>query len=302
MSDDREFLRATTDWLEAGSDRTPPDAIDAVLLAVRTTRQERVLPNPWRDINMNALSRALVAAAAVVAIALAWINLGPSGNSVGVAPMPTPTPTPQVLTSGDSVALEPGRRYAFASWATNPEISFAAPAGWTGGDAAAGKDYGDSGAVAPILWAWPFDHGFKDPCNDHTPVVPAAGTGAAGLLEVIAGQPGIDPGPMTDVTVGGHAGKYVDYTVTVDPATCGNGEDDFWIWGSCPSPVTIGCEMVGTGDRRWGASYNGRERVYAIEVDGKTVTLFTNQPADLLAADRPELQQVLDSIEFEPAD
>ena len=58
---------------------------------------------------------------------------------------------------------------------------------------------------------------------------------------------------------------------------------------------------VGSGDGRWGVSLNDRERAYAIDVDGKTVTFFTAQPADLLAADRPELQQVLDSIEFEPA-
>ena len=130
--------------------------------------------------------------------------------------------------------------------------------------------------------------------------MPAAGSGAAGLLAVIADQPGLDAGPITDVTVGGHDGNYVDYTVTTDPATCGNGQDGFWIWGTCPAPVTIGCEDIGVGDRRYGVSLNSHERAYAINVDGKTVTFFTSVPADLQAADRPELQQVLDSIEFEP--
>ena len=65
--------------------------------------------------------------------------------------------------------------------------------------------------------------------------------------------------------------------------------------------MTIGCEIVDTGDRRYGVSANSPERAYAIDVDGNTVTFFANQPADLLAADRAELQQVLDSIEFEPA-
>ena len=101
--------------------------------------------------------------------------------------------------------------------------------------------------------------------------------------------------------MGGHAGKYVDYTVTVDPATCGNGEDGFWTWGTCPEPVYLGCEMVGAGDRRYGVSKNGRERAYAVDVDGKTYTFMTNQPVDLVAADRAQVQQVLDSIEFEPA-
>ncbi len=230
-------------------------------------------------------------------------------------PTPSPSPTPAVLPEGDSVALVPGR-YAFPIRATNPKISFTVPSGWAGNSVLVGKDDVGSGtcspvgckgtnpgsdtAAAPFVFNQAFDHGFKDPCTNHTPVVPAAGSGAAGLLAVIAAQPGIHAGPITGVTVGGHTGKYVDYTVTVDPAACGNGEDGFWIWGTCPAPVTPGCENV-TGDRRYGVSKNGHERSYAIDVDGKTVTFLTNQPVDLTAADRAELQRVLDSIEFEPA-
>ena len=320
MSDDREFLRATTDWLEAGSDRTPPKAVDAVLLAVRTTRQDRVLRSPWRVIDMQALAKALVVATAVVAIALAWINFGPSGNGiVGTAPTPTPspTPTPVMLPEGDSVSLVAGR-YGFPIRATNPVISFTVPAGWAGNSTLVGKDNPGSGPcspggckgtnpaeateAAPFLFDQPFNHGFKDPCTDHTPVLPAAGSGAGGLLAVIAAQPGIDAGPITDVTVGGHAGKYVDYTVTVDPAICPSDANGggFWVWGTCPPPVSYGCEMVGSGDRRYGVSLNGRERAYAIDVDGKTYTFLTNQPADLTVADAAAFQQVLDSIEFGP--
>jgi hypothetical protein len=301
MSDDREFLRATSEWLEAGSDRTPAEAVDAVLLAIRTTRQDRVLPNPWRHIDMHALGKALVAATAVVAIALAWTSFGPSTNNVGVAPSPTPTPTPtpSVLTSRESAALEPGR-YAFPSLHTGvpaelgttyPRLSITVPSGWSGRSNLVGKDAtGDLGPAAPFLFVWAFDRGYIDPCTDHTPVQPAAGSGAAGLLDVIAGQPGVDAGPITDVTVGGHDGKYVDFTVTIDPATCGDVGDPFWIWGS-PD-----------GDRRYGVDQNRPERAYAIDVDGTIYTFFTNEPrGDLLAADRAELQRLIDSIEFEPA-
>ena len=159
MSDDREFLRATTEWLEAGSDRTPPKAVDAVLLAVRTTRQDRVLPNPWRQFDMNALAKALVAATAVVAIALAWYNFGPSGNSVGVLPAPDAhpqphanalaTPTPAVLRDGDPGVARARPRTPSRVDGTNPKISFTVPSGWTGNSRLVGKDYGDSGPAAP---------------------------------------------------------------------------------------------------------------------------------------------------------
>ena len=101
MSDDREFLRATTEWLEAGSDRTPPKAVDGVLLAIRTTRQDRVLPSPWRQIDMNAFAKALVVATAVVAVALAWVNFGSSGNGIGVLPHADPQPHANTLPHAD---------------------------------------------------------------------------------------------------------------------------------------------------------------------------------------------------------
>ena len=323
-TDDRDFWRATTDWLEAGSDRTPPDAVEGVLLAIRTTRQERVLRSPWRPISMNTLGKALIAATAVVAIAFAWINFGPTNkNSVGTSPVPTPTPSaapegtpsasptatptaaaspsPSIMTSSDLASLAPGR-YTFATRVPNPAISFSVPSGWDANQLLVGRGataVDGPGAAGAWMLDYPFDHGFKNPCTDHTPVVPAAGSGPIGLLNVIAHQPGIRPGPITDVTVGGIPGKAIDYTVTADPTTCGNGVDAFWIWGTCPAPATVGCEMIGTGDRRYGVVKGAHERAYAIPVGGKIYTFATSQPAGLSAADRLQLQQFLDSIVFE---
>ena len=257
---------------------------------------------------MNALAKVLIAATAVVAIALAWINFGPSSNVGTNPPAPTPTgtpyPSPAALPTADApAALAPGR-YVFAPHWPNPAISFTVPPdGWTGNPRLVGRGAnvlsGPSAKGAFIL-DYPFDHGFKDPCTDHTPVVPAAGSGATGLLDVIAHQPGISAGPVSDVSVGGIAGKALDYTVTADPTTCGNGTDEFWIWGTCPAPVTVGCENVGNGDRRYGVGKGYRERAYAIPVDGNIYTFVSNQPANLSSADRAELQTFLDSVRFEP--
>jgi hypothetical protein len=298
--------RRISDWLaEELPTRAPDRILPATFDRSRHTRQRR-FGAAWRSISMNRTWQlATAAVVGLLIIVLGAVFIGGSQGGVGrepaASPTPTafPTPTPVVLPEGEPAALMPGR-YAFPSWLSNPEISITVPSGWVGSSNMVGKNYGDSGPVAPILFPWPFDHGFKDPCTDHTAVLPAAGSGAAGLLDVIAGQPGIDARPITDVTVGGHDGRYVEYTVTADPANCGNGQDNFWIWGSCPSPVTPSCEDV-TGDRRWGVSQNDRERAYAIDVDGETYTFFTSQPDDLTAADAAELQQILDSIQFRPA-
>ena len=101
---------------------------------------------------MNTLGKALIAATAVVAIAFAWINFGPTDkNIVGTGAVSTPTPSsapkatptagpsatptaaaspsPSIITSSDIASLAPGR-YAFATRAPNPAISFTVPSGW----------------------------------------------------------------------------------------------------------------------------------------------------------------------------
>lgn len=106
---DRLFDRAVLDWLDDGSDRTPPAAIDAVLLAVTTTPQERDLRILRRTTQMPTYVR-LAAGIAIVAVvgvgALMYI-----GNSPGVGGAPTPSPTPTPVASAAPSAppsLAPG--------------------------------------------------------------------------------------------------------------------------------------------------------------------------------------------------
>jgi hypothetical protein len=96
---DQQFERAVVDWLEDGSDRTPRRAIDGVLLAIKTTTQERDLRIPGRFLQMPALSRATsIAAVALVAVVgasglmyLASNRPGGVGSQGTAAPTPTPT-------------------------------------------------------------------------------------------------------------------------------------------------------------------------------------------------------------------
>lgn len=98
---DRRFERAVLDWLEDGSDRTPAPAIDAVLLAVKTTPQERDLRIPWRFTFMTNTMRAAAGIAIVAVIAVGIVAFGGLRSGVG-GPSPAPSATP-VTTAGPTV-------------------------------------------------------------------------------------------------------------------------------------------------------------------------------------------------------
>jgi heat shock protein HslJ len=116
MTDHQGFEHAVNDWLAEGSDRTPKPAIDAVLLAVKTTPQERDLRIPWRNPNMATPLRLVAAIAIVAVIGFAGLTfLNPRTDGIGGMPLatptaaPTPTPSPTVSLPGTSWILVSAR-------------------------------------------------------------------------------------------------------------------------------------------------------------------------------------------------
>ncbi|MEO8470293.1 MAG: hypothetical protein ABI573_11585 [Chloroflexota bacterium] len=150
MNNDRAFERATRDWLEAGSDRTPYATIDAVLLAVRTTPQERDLRIPWRTPTMPKSLRlaAMLAIVAIVGIGASMLlrpssSVGPaatSSQSAGPSPtsipspttVPSATPLSSVAPSADTARIPHGPLAAgsYTTTVFTPPTSFTVPAGW----------------------------------------------------------------------------------------------------------------------------------------------------------------------------
>lgn len=103
MNSKRDFDRAVDLWLEDGSDATPPEVIDAVLLAVRSTPQERDFRVPWRTTSMTSYLRvAAVIALAVIASTAAISAFGPGGSGFG-GTNATPSPSPVLLARGNFV-------------------------------------------------------------------------------------------------------------------------------------------------------------------------------------------------------
>jgi hypothetical protein len=95
MTDDRSLERAARSWLEAGPTQAPDRAVEAALLQIQTTSQERDLRIPWRLPKMTTPAR--VAAAAVIgvlAIGGAFYMLSPGGRSNVGAPTSSPSVSP----------------------------------------------------------------------------------------------------------------------------------------------------------------------------------------------------------------
>ena len=88
MNDRRDFDRAVDRWLDDGSDATPSEVIDAVLLAVRSTPQERDFRVPWRTSPMTYFRVAAVFVTMAVA-GLATLYAFGSGPNVGSGPTPS---------------------------------------------------------------------------------------------------------------------------------------------------------------------------------------------------------------------
>jgi hypothetical protein len=208
------------------------------------------------------------------------------------APTTTPSATPALLPADSP--LEPGRHRMVSLGLVGSApafLSITAPSSWNWlGSDWVYKDYGaDAGAAFGV---WQISNRFNHPCTDHTLLKPAPGPGIDELLTALAGQPGISAGPLTDVTIDGYSGKYVELTVATDIATCpvDNGDaplSGFWLWAS-PD-----------GDRRYVQGSDETDRIYAIEVEGNRFTFFADFQGRATAADRAELQAIIDSITIE---
>ena len=190
---DRTFERAVRDWLEDGSDRTPPPAIHAVLLAVKTTPQVRDLRIPRRFTKMPSHLRLAAAAIAVIAL------LG--GGAIWYVGQST-DPSPPTATGSPVSSLAPSPT-AMPSAATSPTAEADVVKGWPG----------NKGSSAPGLYSWDGltcepTHCVMGVIHNHGP-----GTGTTDDQVRISisriTEWSISGASATPVTVAGHQGLYL---------------------------------------------------------------------------------------------
>ena len=91
MTDDRSLERVARSWLELGPTEAPDHAVDAALLRIQTTSQERDwrVQSPWRIRPMTLSARLAAAAVAIAILAVGGVlALRPGGSGVAATPRP----------------------------------------------------------------------------------------------------------------------------------------------------------------------------------------------------------------------
>lgn len=164
MNSDREFERVAAEWLDAGSDSTPPRVIDAVLLAVRTMPQERDFRIPWRTLSVKQpLYAAAVIAVLAVAGVAAFYAFGPGAN-LGSGPTPSPSLQPTQAASPTATSILNGPIPTGWTTYTSPQYGFTIghPADWNVQPAERGWDLDTDAAD----WLSPAMDDFTNPTGD----------------------------------------------------------------------------------------------------------------------------------------
>ena len=163
------------------------------------------------------------------------------------------------------------------------------PAGWTSGDFAV-KNSGKPGEVFFAVWV--VSYVFTDACHWGTPV--KAGTTTDDLIKVLAAQVGRTASAPSDATIGGYPAKRIELTVSPDleTSTCTNGNLRYW-----PAAGADGADPDMSGGLCCNPAGN-IDDVYAVDIAGRRTVVVARFYPGSSAADKAELQSVVDFIQI----
>jgi hypothetical protein len=284
---DQLFERAVRDWLDDGSDRTPLSAIEAVLLAVKTTPQERDLRIPRRFKLMPTYMR-LAAGIAIVAIvgvgAIALIARTPGVGGPGPSPTTTAVPNPtQSITDPGTIRLSVQPWLGDDPRDDTIRMTFERPRAW---DTYEDHNVFFNGNGPPDGAAVFFYRGnglYSEPCRpagDEAAADITVGPSVDDFVSALVDHPSLDVSAPVDVTLVGYSGKYVVLTVPDDISAC----DKY-------RPLEGHIYAQGPG-HRW--------HMWVLDVGGVRVLVeqddYASTPAERLA----EARAILDSLVITP--
>ena len=303
MSPDRDVTRIVRSWLSEDRHEDADRVLNTVLDELDTTPQRRSWWSARRFPIMNSAMRiGLAAAAVVVVVFLGYQFL--SGPNVGgpspvetptLSPVPTATPeaTPAAFVFPDPGPLAIGRHPLTIQ---GVPLSFSLPtSGWSVDiNGFILKDTAVAADQAAFLFNSPVNI-YSDPCAK-TPLSPPAGPSAADLAAAISTAHGTDATEPSDVTVGGRAAKYVVLTVPEDSGCFGEDPIHFYLWyNDCAGNPSVNAENC----YRYATAAGDTMRLWIIDVDGARLSIEAETRGAAGPEVEQEIQQIVDSIQFE---
>ena len=289
MNDKRGFERIAAQWLDEGSDVTPPDVIDAVLLAVRNTPQERDFRLSWRTSPMKSLAYAVAAVAAIVIVAvganaLNGGNVGGPGSTDGSS---APSPSQTALTGCTPEAISAsGETLSVSSCLSRPDgqqvpvafrLTTTYAAAWTNGNERVGQGF---------LYFRPYGFGIQ--AGGHVAISVGGPTTVDAWLALITGEETYTVTEPQPISLGGAEGYVFD--VSIAPG-----------FTSFDAPP-----LFEDPEQLWDQSNEFLHRVWLVDHEGQAV-MFVTGPVGVMAdvsGDKSEwavaLGWVLRTIEWIP--
>ena len=300
MSANHDISRVVRSWIREEEHDSANHILQVVLSRLDSTPQRRSWWPAWRFQHVNTQTKALLAAAAVVVVAVVGYrflpgNIGPGDPTASRSPTPSPLQSPPGAPSPGPAAGFPAEGPlavgTYAAVLDGVPLSFSVPtSGWTGTGYSIEKgEYGQSDYVGIDFWPSAPENVYADPCA-HTPMSPPPTASAAGLAAAVMTVPVTEVvnGPSS-VDIGGHPAQHVVLTIR-EIIDCE--PHDAWLWYD---------ESTGgaTGGWRWAEGLGATYRIWIIDVDGTLVFIDAYTFKDADPQRRQDIQEVIDSIEFE---
>ena len=284
MSAESDVNRIVRTWLEDGVMVLPERVLDQVLDQVPSSRQERRGFAAWRNPSVNNVIKLALAAAAVVAVVVAGLNLVPRSDSgIGGTPSPSPSdavsPIPSVPASQAAVRID-----MYPAGFEERTFSVLRPPGWytcCAGTSGPGFSLIRNTTAPPTgmsVYFYAPTTTYSDPCG-LVAVDPPVGSTVDDLVQALGEIPSISTTEPIATTIGGLPATYLEMT-SDDTLPCA--PDDFYIW-----------------DGNWTQGAGQIVRTWVLDVDGSRLVVsalrYPQATEEMLA----EQQGILDSLEFE---
>jgi hypothetical protein len=289
MSTENDVARSLGSWLKENRHEDADRVLDVVFDQIPATPQRRTFWLARRFLEMKRFARVSTVAFAVLAIVIVGLVLARGTNVGGPTPTVVPTPTPPLLNTVPVGDLAAGTYQIDAVFPVR--LSFTVPTGFNHGSGAAddvGIGYNGSGTARGIDFQVA-SNVYPDPCHSSSgSASPPIGPGVDDLVTAMTNLVGFQPGPVTDVTIGGFPAKSFDLTNNIDLSTCDRQGIQPLVFAG-----TTDTSSIVPGER---------QRIYVMNVSGTRLMIMTYyfQAGDATAeADAAaSLKAIVESIEI----